>query len=79
MHLKDIYESKLEELGLIKIKDRVLKEVDKIPLTLPNKDYFFKYAYDNKLNDFQIIEKLLRPQWATFEHIIKSSTSPFIN
>lgn len=73
LKLREAYEAKLDELGLEKIKDKVLKEVDQIPLTSKQKDFFFKRAHEDKLDDYHIIMGLLNPYMSTFEHVNASS------
>ncbi|MBQ7764434.1 HNH endonuclease [bacterium] len=73
LKLKDFYINALKELNCEKLKDKVLNEVEEIPIIYVNKDSFFVDAYNNKFNDYQIIISILSPYEATFEHIIPAS------
>lgn len=69
--LKNSFENKLAEYNLdAHKKEKILSEIDKLPFEESFVDKFFILAFEKKLSDRAIIDRLINPQERSFEHII---------
>lgn len=69
--LRTLFESKLAEYNLdAHKKEKIVSEIDKLPLEESFVDNFFILASEKKLSDSAIIDRLINPQERSFEHII---------
>lgn len=56
-----------------KLMDKILKEIDKMPMSLKTKESFFAYSATKKYNDNAIIGSILEKHLSTFDHIVPKS------
>ena len=73
-NLKKLYREALKQNGCERITNKVMDELNQMPIRNLIADSFFGYAALKQLNDGEIIQHLLAPSIKTFEHVKARST-----
>lgn len=73
IELKELYYKALKQKGCLNLLDKVMKEIDGLPMTLANADSFLVYFADKKFNDGFLLNAVIENHTSTFEHLFASS------
>ena len=68
-YLKEIYLNALEEYNCLSLKNKVLNEINNIPLTYLTVDSYFSYAKYHNYTDGKILASLFQPVLTSEEHL----------